>query len=81
MTILFQLERKIIIRYVSHPIVDIMYRISTPTDIGVIIRTNDKDSGLATVAIQLWKMFKKFVSMRMYGCRNMKSQYTSETDF
>ena len=29
-------------RYVLHPIVGIMYRITTPTDIGVIIRANDK---------------------------------------
>ena len=61
-------------RYVSHPIADIMYRITTPTDIGVIIRANDKvfwarNSSNPTMEASL---FLKIVSMRMYGCINTK---------
>ena len=42
MTILPEILNNKNMSYVSHPIADIMYRITTPTDIGVIIRANDK---------------------------------------
>ena len=42
MTILFKMIINKIMSYVSHPIVGIMYSLTTPTDIGVIIRANDK---------------------------------------
>ena len=42
MTILPEIITNKIMCYVSHPIANKMYRITTPTDIGVIIRANDK---------------------------------------
>ena len=42
MTLLPEVKTNKIFRYVSHPIAVLMYNITTPTDIGVLIRANNK---------------------------------------
>ena len=42
MTLLSEIMTSKTMSYVSHPIADIMYRITTQTDIGAIFRANDK---------------------------------------
>ena len=82
MTLLPEIITNKIMRYVSHPIADIMYRITTPTDIGVIIRANNKvfwarSSSNPTMDFVCFKI----VSMRMYGCIYTKSKIFLEYNF
>ena len=72
MTILPEIITNRILRYVSHPIVDILYRISTLTDIGAILRANDKVFWARNSSNPTMEDLYEFVPMSMYGCINVK---------
>ena len=66
MTIYSEIIINKIMSYVSHPIVDIMYRTTTLIAIDVIIRANDKVFWARNSSNPTRKIFMKLVSMRMY---------------
>ena len=79
MTILPEIKTNKIMSYVSHPIADIMYRITTPTDIGVIIRANDKVFWARNSSNPTIDESYEFVAMCMYGCIHTKFKIFSDT--
>ena len=70
MAILPKIKTNKIMRYVPHPIADITYHLTTPTDIGVIIRANDKVFWARNSSNPTMEdlFFFEILSMRMYGC-------------
>ena len=72
MTVFLMIITNKILRYVSHPIVNIMYRISTSTDIGAILRANDKVFWARNSSKSTMKDLYEFVSISMNGCIHVK---------
>ena len=61
-----------IMRYLSHPKAYSVYNITTPTDIGVIIRPNDKVFWARNISNPTMEEFYEICAMGMYGCINTK---------
>ena len=72
MTVFLEIITNKILRYVSHPIVNIMYRISTSTDIGAILRANDKVFWARNSSKSTMKDVYEFVPINMNGCIHVK---------